>query len=74
MEESISIKREVFDEGYEDTQGIIERQGEILPQGNLICKDYKNNTPVSYMYFALVQYFQKQNLNFCSLFVPYSLF
>jgi KRAB domain-containing zinc finger protein len=39
MEESISIKREVFDEGYEDTQGIIERQGEILPQGNLICKD-----------------------------------
>ena len=39
MEESISIKREVFDEGYGDTQGIIERQGEILPQGNLICKD-----------------------------------
>jgi hypothetical protein len=39
MEESISIKREVFDEGYGDTQGIKERQGEILPQGNLICKD-----------------------------------
>ena len=39
MEENISIKREVFDEGYGDTQGIIERQGEILTQENLICKD-----------------------------------